>query len=205
LTGYSGRAHIKWTTFYVYTLHPEKVKRMDFGDILDAWEGRTETSPKRKGYFPGRGTGRGGAAQRGKPKENPLVEWLRKNPVYDKDAELEREKVSTGERRRRLLAKRADAALDLHGLSRDEAWDALESFFREGRRRGFEKLLVVHGKGNHSGGESVLKRTCRAFIEGCSFAGESGHAQGNSGGSGATWVILKEERRLSAEPFQMED
>ena len=186
---------------------------MDFGDILDAWEGRTGSSPQRKGAFSGKGAGRKrgggrtaqGADPPGLPRENPLVEWLRKNPVYDKDAELEQEKVSAGERRRRLLAKRADAVLDLHGLSQDEAWEALEAFFREGRRRGFEKLLVVHGKGNHSGGESVLRRTCRSFIERCPHAGESGYAQGNSGGSGATWVILKEERGLSAESFQPGD
>jgi DNA-nicking Smr family endonuclease len=175
---------------------------MDFGDILDAWEGKQGASPKGKGGkgpFPGREAKRG--AGNGEPRVNPLTEWLRKNPVYDKDAELEQERVSAGERRRRILAKQADAVLDLHGLSRNEAWDAMEAFFREGRRRGLEKLLIVHGKGNHAGGEPILKRTCRTFIEGCPFAGESGYAQGNSGGSGATWVILKEERGI-AEPFQ---
>ena len=56
---------------------------------------------------------------------------------------------------------------------------------------GAEKVLVVHGKGNHSEGESVLKRTTREFVERCPFAGESGQAEVRLGGSGATWVALK--------------
>ncbi|MDR1238533.1 MAG: Smr/MutS family protein [Treponema sp.] len=98
---------------------------------------------------------------------------------------------SGAERRRRLLAKRADAVIDLHGLIRDEAWSSLEKFFNDGKRRGFEKLLIIHGKGNHSPGEAVLSRTAREFIEQCPFAGESGCGNAASGGSGVTWVILK--------------
>jgi DNA-nicking Smr family endonuclease len=118
------------------------------------------------------------------------------NGVYDKDAESGGEGgESAPERRRRLLSKRADAALDLHGLTRDEAWAALETFFNEGKRRGFEKLIIIHGKGNHSKGEAVLSRTVREFIEFCPFAGENGKGNAVSGGSGATWVILKGDYR----------
>jgi DNA-nicking Smr family endonuclease len=109
----------------------------------------------------------------------------------DKDADAGKIQADAGAERRRLLAKRADAAIDLHGLTRDEAWAALENFFNDGKRRGFEKLLIVHGKGNHSPGEAVLSRTVREFIERCPFAGKSGCGNAASGGSGATWVILK--------------
>lgn len=95
------------------------------------------------------------------------------------------------ERRRRLLSKRADAVIDLHGLTRDEAWSSLETFFQDGKGRGYEKLLIIHGKGNHSAGEAVLSRAAREFIERCPLAGESGYGNAASGGSGATWVILK--------------
>jgi DNA-nicking Smr family endonuclease len=109
-----------------------------------------------------------------------------------KDADLQKIPAETGaERRRRLLSKRADAVIDLHGLTRDEAWNSLEIFFHDGKQRGFEKLLIVHGKGNHSRGEAVLNRTAREFIERCPFAGESGHGSAALGGTGATWVILK--------------
>jgi DNA-nicking Smr family endonuclease len=108
-------------------------------------------------------------------------------PAYHKDAET----VSPGERRRRLLRKKPDAAVDLHGLTRDEAWAALDDFFRDARIRGFEKLLVIHGKGSHSSGEAILKRIAREFIERCPFAGESGYSSPASGGTGSTWVLLK--------------
>jgi DNA-nicking Smr family endonuclease len=124
---------------------------------------------------------------------------MRTNGIYDKDAETETTRAgNAGTRRRRLLAKAADASIDLHSLTRDEAWTALDTFFEDGRRRGFEKLLVVHGKGNHSSGEIVLKETVRRFIENCPFAGESGHGGAAMGGSGTTWVLLKEMPASSA-------
>jgi DNA-nicking Smr family endonuclease len=111
-------------------------------------------------------------------------------PVQDKDAE-----AAAGEsavrRRKWLLSKRPDAVIDLHGLSRDEAWSSLESFFQNARREGFEKLRIVHGKGNHGDGEGVLRRSTREFIERCPYAGESGYEKTAAGGSGATWVLLK--------------
>jgi DNA-nicking Smr family endonuclease len=117
---------------------------------------------------------------------------FRANETGGKDGNVSRVPAETGpERRRRLLSKRADAVIDLHGLTRDEAWSALEAFFHQGKQRGFEKLLIIHGKGNHSAGEAVLSRTTRDFIERCPFAGESGCGNAASGGSGATWVFLK--------------
>ncbi|MDR2739019.1 MAG: Smr/MutS family protein [Treponema sp.] len=153
---------------------------MDFGDILDQWD-------------------RGAAKPNGKKaavkqsRVDPLTAWLRINGVVDKDAEIAEAagESNRGGQRRRLLAKKPDASLDLHGLTRDEAWLALDNFFRTGQQQGFDKLLIVHGKGNHSEGDAVLKRTVRNFIEHCAFAGESGQGSASEGGSGATWVLLK--------------
>ena len=132
---------------------------------------------------------------------NILAEWEKKNPgnqtlykAQDRDSGESREKNNTGEKRFRLLRKKPDAFIDLHGLSRDEAWTALDTFFEDSRRKGFEKVLVVHGKGNHSGfsgNEGVLRDLAKQFIEACSFAGESGYGANRDGGRGATWVILK--------------
>ncbi|MDR1596237.1 MAG: Smr/MutS family protein [Treponema sp.] len=159
---------------------------MDFGDILDQWD-RGTVNPKWK---------TASAKQNGKPgteRVDPFTAWLRINGTVDKDAEtaLTAGKSDRGERRRRLLAKKPDAALDLHGLTRDEAWLALDNFFRAGQQQGFDKLLIIHGKGNHSERAGVLKRTVRDFIERCAFAGESGQSSAAEGGSGATWVFLK--------------
>jgi DNA-nicking Smr family endonuclease len=115
-------------------------------------------------------------------------------PVYDKDAELADRPESSASRRRRLLHKSPDASIDLHGLTRDEAWNTLDSFFNDAKTKELEKLLIIHGKGNHTiaeGQEAILKKTVRDFIERCPFAGENGSSNGSSGGAGSTWVLLK--------------
>ncbi|MDR3167469.1 MAG: Smr/MutS family protein [Treponema sp.] len=156
---------------------------MNFGDILDEWDRQTAKNRGKKAVSQKEAVSL--------PKTDPLTVWLRVNGVYDKDAEAEAQQVSTGERRRRLLTKGPDAVIDLHGLTQDEAWNSLESFFRDGKKQGFEKLLIIHGKGNHSEREGVLKETVRKFIERCPFAGESGYGNALQGGRGSTWVFLK--------------
>jgi DNA-nicking Smr family endonuclease len=164
---------------------------MDFGDILDQWDRHTGRSPGGKAV-PVRGAEGGGSPER----TDPLSAWLQTNGVVDKDADLPVSGYSEkGERRRRLRAKKPDATLDLHGQTTDEARVSMDGFFRLGRQQGLEKLLIVHGKGNHSRGEAALKRVVQEYIERCAFAGESGYASAAEGGSGATWVLLKDEGR----------
>jgi DNA-nicking Smr family endonuclease len=112
---------------------------------------------------------------------------------YNKDKELDAWRESPSQRRRRLLRKPPDGTIDLHGLTQDEAWDALCGFFDSARARGLEKVLIIHGKGNGGGPETsgVLKNITRSFIERCSFAGESGQSAAPRGGAGSTWVLLK--------------
>ena len=162
---------------------------MDFGDILDQWDRQTGRSAGEKSPSPPGAQDRGLTRQRA----DILSAWLRVNDVFDKDAELSGSSALSkpGERRRRLRAKKPDATLDLHGKTRDEAWRFMDEFFRLSRRQGLEKVLIIHGKGNHSGGEAALKRVVRDYIERCAFAGESGQAAAAEGGSGATWVLLK--------------
>lgn len=184
---------------------------MDFGDILDDWDRQTAKPAGKKAIHAEEkaraqaenlqkaltakenppATGKSGGARDASKAVDPLTAWLRVNGIQDKDAAAEEEALSAAERRHALRMKAPDAAIDLHGLTRDEAWLRLSSFFAASLRQGAEKVLVVHGKGNHSEGEAVLKRTTREFVERCPFAGESGQADSRSGGAGATWVILK--------------
>jgi len=123
--------------------------------------------------------------------EDILNKWEKNNRIYDKGMEAQKVQTSLQERRSRLRNKKPDAHLDLHGLTRDEAWQALETFFNVSKEKGLEKILVIHGKGNHSKSEAVLKRIVMEFIEHCPFAGESGRRKAAAGGDGATWVLLK--------------
>jgi DNA-nicking Smr family endonuclease len=124
-----------------------------------------------------------------------LDKWISVNGIQNKDVEEKDRQDGAQEKRRRLRNKKPDAELDIHGKTRDEAWQELDVFFNNAREKGFEKILVVHGKGNHSQGEAVLKRVVMDFIERCPFAGESGRGKAASGGEGATWVLLKEMKK----------
>ncbi|MDR1072396.1 MAG: Smr/MutS family protein [Treponema sp.] len=190
---------------------------MDFGDILDAWEKQTaipqgERKRRRlkaahKEEMEKSGVGDGGkkkspdAPSDEKPQRQPrpshsslshdvLAAWLDTHDIYDKDADAE-VAYSAAENRARLLRKKPDAVIDLHNLTHDKAWQALENFFQECSAQKLEKALIIHGKGNHSKGEAVLKRLVQKFIEKRPLAGESGYNPAKTGGSGATWVILK--------------
>ena len=122
-----------------------------------------------------------------------LDKWEKQNTGSIIDVKDKDRQVVTENRRRRLKTKKPDAELDIHGLTRDEAWLSLEAFFAESRRNGLEKILIIHGKGNHSAGKPVLKRTVMEFIERCPYAGESGRGKASDGGEGTTWVLLKDE------------
>jgi DNA-nicking Smr family endonuclease len=121
-----------------------------------------------------------------------LDDWERRNPQPGpfKDDDTG-ESEGRGEKRRRLLARKPDALIDLHGLTQDEAWAALNLFFDDAKRRGLEKVLIIHGKGSHSAGFGPLKRLVKDFIQRCPAAGESGHNPPSGGGGGATWVLIK--------------
>ncbi len=83
------------------------------------------------------------------------------------------------------------AELDLHGLSGLEAERAIEAFVLEARERGLFKVLLIHGKGNHSPGQPVLERVVRSFLEKCPHTGAFGKADRAHGGRGATWVKIR--------------
>ena len=122
-----------------------------------------------------------------KKKQPGLTEsFLRENET-ENDAPVYADK-------RRLRSKKPDDVLDIHGLTREEAWLALERFFENARNSEFEKLRIIHGKGNHSKEDAVLKLCVREFIEKCPNAGESGYEKSSGGGTGATWVLLKKRK-----------
>ena len=124
-----------------------------------------------------------------------MTAWLDRYGVHDKDARpelsAEERRRRQSEERRRLMEMKPEARIDLHGHIADDVDGALDSFFDDCLRKGLKKVLIVHGKGIHSNGRPVLSSMVKSYLDRCHFAGESGQAAPNDGGSGATWVILK--------------
>ena len=132
------------------------------------------------------------------PRVNPMDLWLRRYGVVDKDSlaqeVAERER---GQNREYLKKLPFGAKIDLHGLTRDEAWERLDAFIGDCSRRGIQKVLIVHGKGHHSKEKSdvsILSAMVRTFVELDRRLGASGHPDKKLGGNGSTWVIIKKNR-----------
>jgi DNA-nicking Smr family endonuclease len=145
---------------------------MDFGNILDEWENSKKPARVKKdmnqyldGYLPDEKT----AAAKEEPGE----------------------RLSKAEKRAKLQRMKPQAEIDLHGLKVKEALELLEKFLRDSLRKGLKKVLIIHGKGNHSTGSPVLGKEVRKFLERCAFAGEIHPAPREMGGNGAVWVILR--------------
>jgi DNA-nicking Smr family endonuclease len=86
--------------------------------------------------------------------------------------------------------------LDLHGMNRDEARDAVERFIVDARRRNHGCVLIVHGRGKGSaGGVPVLKEKLVAWLtrDGGFGAGVLAFvtAQPMDGGPGSIYVLLR--------------
>ncbi|GAM09792.1 hypothetical protein OR1_02073 [Geobacter sp. OR-1] len=88
---------------------------------------------------------------------------------------------------------RLNLEIDLHGLTRDEALDALTSFIPAACRRGQQAVLVIAGKGVHSPGEPVLQGAVAEWLgnTGREWVTEFVPAPESMGGDGAYVVFLK--------------
>lgn len=91
--------------------------------------------------------------------------------------------------------RRGDWALqgqiDLHGLTRDEAREALATFLRDSLRKGQRCIRVVHGKGHGSPGrQSVLKSKVQRWLAQRAEVIAFAQATGPQGGAGALVVLL---------------
>jgi DNA-nicking Smr family endonuclease len=138
---------------------------MDFGEILNEWERIKQE--------------RGGDMER-----RTVVESRSRDEIPEPERRREEET-------RRLAELRPQAQLDLHGMTAAEAEEAVAAFLRRSARNGFEKVLIIHGKGNHSRSAPVLKSIVRRVLEKNALAGRFGPADRTQGGSGATWVYVR--------------
>jgi DNA-nicking Smr family endonuclease len=86
------------------------------------------------------------------------------------------------------------AHIDLHGLNVESAKEAFESFLKASVNAGKRAVLIIHGRGLSSPGDSVLKNKVQEWL------GQSywlkrviayASAQSYDGGAGATYVLLR--------------
>jgi DNA-nicking Smr family endonuclease len=83
--------------------------------------------------------------------------------------------------------------LDLHGLTREEALDALPRFLESAAVHGEKAVLVITGKGNNSPAEPVLQQAVAGWLRdaGKRLVVEFAPAPPEMGGSGAFVVFLR--------------
>ena len=83
--------------------------------------------------------------------------------------------------------------IDLHGMTRDEAFGAMRSFLLEARVKRTFCVKVIHGRGLRSPAGPVLKEAVRKWLEGPfrKYVLAYSSARACDGGPGATYVILK--------------
>ncbi len=152
---------------------------MDFAQILDDWE---KGKAKRKAQHNGAG----------EESRQVLEKWLDSEEnwkYYDKGSPEPEDDAAA--KRQRLRRMEPEDELDLHGLTIDESLVRLDRFLREAVHRGLRKVLIVHGKGNHSKSGAVLPKAVVEYLQKSPVAGEIGTPRREKGGSGATWVIIK--------------
>ena len=84
-----------------------------------------------------------------------------------------------------------EAKLDLHGLTLEEAEQALIKFIHHQTHLHHRCLLIIHGKGSQTGEPPVLKNLVNHWLRQFSQVLAFHSALPQEGGSGALYVLLK--------------
>ncbi|MCX7787461.1 MAG: Smr/MutS family protein [Spirochaetes bacterium] len=85
--------------------------------------------------------------------------------------------------------------IDLHGMTQEETRNAVIQFLRNCRRKGIRRVLIIHGKGYHSTAPAVLGTLVKELLKNIKEVEDFGPAPPQQGGSGATWVLLRQRSR----------
>jgi DNA-nicking Smr family endonuclease len=196
----------------ICSIKAESGRNMDFDKVLKDWEklqksesGKKKTvqGPGKKANAPQAGFGieqkQGDSSAR--DAKNFLEHWIHIHGVADKDS-LDSEDGNDDRKMRMLEAQRLrrlkpQAVLDLHGKTGSEAFPSIAAFLLDSFRAGLEKVLIIHGKGIHSMGNHIMSDLVRKALETDRLAGSFGPADKRSGGTGATWVVLRRKGYFS--------
>ena len=149
---------------------------MDFGKILESWE--KQENPDRK-------------KNNERNEMDHLLDRYHPGEGDSRDDSVTNEPEHPSERRKRLLAMKPQASLDLHGSTAEEAVRLIRGFIEKSVSEGLRKVMIIHGKGHHSADGPVLSRVVADEVGNHPLAGENGLAAGREGGRGARWVVLR--------------
>ncbi len=125
-------------------------------------------------------------AARRRPAPPPVLEHGRLPGVDRRTAQ----RVRRGQRE-------IEAVLDLHGMGREAAHQALTAFVTGSRQAGRRCVLVVTGKGRRGAGDGVLKAAVPRWLNDAGLRDHVlgfSHARPQHGGEGALYVLLRRRR-----------
>lgn len=91
-----------------------------------------------------------------------------------------------------------DSRLDLHGMTRSQAHDALTRGLAAAQAHGERCVLVITGKGEIDGERGVLRRSAPRWLgegENAARVLDMAPARARDGGAGAFYVYLRKARR----------
>ncbi len=105
-----------------------------------------------------------------------------------------RERVAKMESIAELRALLPEETIDLHGLTANEAEEAVAAFLKKSHEAGLRKVAIITGKGLHNElGYSIVKEVALEQIRLSGLVREAFAPKARYGGSGAIWIILKKE------------
>lgn len=188
----------------------------DFGELLDQFEGKQtkEEATPQKSEVKSSGLGFGDILENfedSKQKEKEPVAWsfAQIYKKWDKESNeskaIEKSKEQKKERDENVLTigelrnMQPQVTLDLHGYKAEEADKATRDFLEDSMKHGLKKICIIPGKGIHNeNGVSVLKDIVLSEIRLSGLVREAYSPKACYGGSGAIWVILKDEQPQAA-------
>ena len=119
------------------------------------------------------------------------------DPYYMVD--FRREGVQHGVYRKLKQARyNAEARLDLHKMSVSYARQQVFEFIRDAMSMDLRSLIIVHGRGNHSG-VALLKSHVAHWLPQMDDVQAFCSAQPQHGGAGAVYVLLRKSERKKQE------
>ena len=121
--------------------------------------------------------------------------WIDMFPPPEDEHPVEHDAQWKARRRKQLLAMTPQATLDLHGITSNDAVSEINDFLDRSYKAGLQKVLIIHGKGNHSANGGVLPKVAAECVSRHPLAGENGLSAGKDGGRGSRWVILRQRSR----------